>query len=247
MKAIYEPRGKAAEYSELACNLFTGCAHRCKYCYCPAIMHTTLDAWADTARPRKGILEAFEKDAVKFANDPREILFCFMCDPYQSEGAAWYTGEALKLCERYNLKAQVLTKNPERALKHLEIIKRNGWKIGSTIIFSHDATREEWEPGAPTIKSRCEAINAFHDAGVYTWISVEPVIIPEQALEVICKMRTHVNFWKVGRWNHDKRANEIDWEKFLVDAESALSGARFYIKHDLEKYRGLKQNGKTNA
>lgn len=30
----------------------------------------------------------------------------------------------------------------------------------------------------------------------------------------------------------------IDWKKFLENVESALAGKAFYIKKDLEKYRG---------
>jgi DNA repair photolyase len=35
MPIIYEPRGKAREYSDLAVNLNMGCSHACRY-YCPA-------------------------------------------------------------------------------------------------------------------------------------------------------------------------------------------------------------------
>ena len=35
MNAIYEPKGAAREYAELACNLYTGCNHGCLYCYAP--------------------------------------------------------------------------------------------------------------------------------------------------------------------------------------------------------------------
>lgn len=33
-KAIYNPSGKAGEYSQWACNYFTGCSNECEYCYC---------------------------------------------------------------------------------------------------------------------------------------------------------------------------------------------------------------------
>ena len=32
-KAIYNPKGKAAEYSKWACNFYTGCSNGCTYCY----------------------------------------------------------------------------------------------------------------------------------------------------------------------------------------------------------------------
>ncbi|MFZ5453843.1 MAG: hypothetical protein ACOZF2_18480 [Thermodesulfobacteriota bacterium] len=35
MAIIYEPRGKAREYSPLAANLYRGYAHACVYCFAP--------------------------------------------------------------------------------------------------------------------------------------------------------------------------------------------------------------------
>ena len=32
--AIYRPKGKALEYSRLACNFYVGCSNGCTYCYC---------------------------------------------------------------------------------------------------------------------------------------------------------------------------------------------------------------------
>jgi hypothetical protein len=33
-KAIYMPKGKAAEYAKYACNFYVGCSNDCDYCYC---------------------------------------------------------------------------------------------------------------------------------------------------------------------------------------------------------------------
>ena len=33
-KAIYNPSGKAGEYSYWACNFYVGCSNGCEYCYC---------------------------------------------------------------------------------------------------------------------------------------------------------------------------------------------------------------------
>jgi len=35
MAVIYEPKGMALEYAPLACNLYRGCQHGCRYCYAP--------------------------------------------------------------------------------------------------------------------------------------------------------------------------------------------------------------------
>ena len=110
MPIIYEPRGKAKEYSDLAVNLYTGCSHACRYCYCPAILRKTIDAWEFDPQPRKGILRDLECDAKKLRGDRREILLSFMSDPYHSDEAARLTREALLVLEQYDLRVQVLTK-----------------------------------------------------------------------------------------------------------------------------------------
>ena len=47
-----------------------------------------------------------------------------------------------------------------------------------------------------------------------------------------------VDTFKVGRWNHDARANAIDWRAFAQQAERLLQqlGARYTLKDDLRKY-----------
>lgn len=39
IQTIYEPSGKAREYSPLALNLYKGCDHGCNYCYVPDMKH----------------------------------------------------------------------------------------------------------------------------------------------------------------------------------------------------------------
>lgn len=77
MSIIYEPRGKAKEYSDLAVNLYTGCSHACRYCYCPGIVRKKLDEWSANPKPRLNILRLLENDAKKLKGDPREILLSF--------------------------------------------------------------------------------------------------------------------------------------------------------------------------
>lgn len=39
MKPIYKPKGAAAEYGDYAVNIYTGCPHRCYYCFAPQVLH----------------------------------------------------------------------------------------------------------------------------------------------------------------------------------------------------------------
>ena len=47
-----------------------------------------------------------------------------------------------------------------------------------------------------------------------------------------------VDFWKVGKLNHNKAVEQsVDWPKFRADATALLEhyGCKYYIKEDLRK------------
>ena len=242
MNVIYEPRGRAREYSELACNLYRGCTHGCIYCYAPSCMHTTEAKWHGESEPRPNVLQNLEKDAAKLKGDRRRVLFCFLCDPYQPiEREQRLTRQALTIMEKYKLLSQVLTKgNTQLIAEDLELIKKSHTHLGITLSFVDDQMRKIWEPKASSIQSRIDILKEAHKMGIYTWVSLEPVIDPAQALEVIYTVHKHVDFWKIGKLNHMKDYEEtIDWAKFLVNVENLLSKlkSRYYIKHDLRLFK----------
>ena len=120
MAVIYEPKGRALEYSALACNLYLGCTHGCKYCFAPSCMRKTPNQWHADANPRKDIIQSFEKEARKLADtgEKRPILFCFLSDPYQPEEKKYrLTHQTLSIVAKYGLKSKILTKG------HADIIE----------------------------------------------------------------------------------------------------------------------------
>ena len=233
MPVIYEPKGAAKEYTHLAINTYHGCSFACKYCYAPAICRRNMADWSKNPKPKANILARIEADAKKIAGDPREILLCYTSDPYQNAEAAKLTRETLLILEEYNLTATVLTKAGTMATQDFDILKRNNWKFGTTISLSCEQTRREWEPGAATIQSRKEAIIQASGMGIHTWVSMEPVIDPQQALNVIEHLIEDVDFWKIGKMNHRKL--NVDWGEFYDDAVALLDehGASYYIKKEL--------------
>ena len=241
MNVIYEPKGRAKEYSELACNLYRGCTHGCRYCYAPSCMRTTGEKWHAHAEPRPNVLENLEKDATKLRGDSRRVLFSFLSDPYQPlERIERLTRQALRIVTKYRLNSQVLTKGCGDLIQDdLGLMKDAYTQLGITLCFVDDALRQDWEPHASTVEERFAVLKAAHKAGIFTWVSLEPVIDPAQALEVIRMAHPYVDFWKVGKLNHlkeDERA--VNWRKFLSDVEFLLSklNAKYYIKNDLRTF-----------
>jgi len=118
------------------------------------------------------------------------------------------------------------------------LMRRADTHLGITLSFINDASRAEWEPQASTVQSRLAILRQAHELGIYTWVSMEPVIIPQEALEVIKAAHSYVDFWKVGKLNHNKRVERsVDWPRFRNDVTALLDSlsANYYIKEDLRK------------
>lgn len=242
MAFIYEPKGKAREYSELACNLHKGCSYKCVYCYCPSISRMDMETWSKKPILRKGILEGIDKE-LKKVDKTKELMFCFMSDPYQENEFSITTRHALELCEYHHMEnVNVLTKNGKLAERDFDILKRNNWKFGSTIIFKSEKLREIWEPGAPSIESRIKAVKKAHSIGIYTWVSMEPVVDVEESYKIFKELKQFVNKWKVGKLNHNKQHEKtIDWKLFYETSKQLLEGSDVYWKNDLLKEANILQ------
>ena len=246
MNVIYEPKGRAREYSPLACNLYLGCTHGCKYCYAPACMHRKPAEWHESARARgENVLKLFEKDCARLArtrkdDETRRVLFCFLSDPYQPlERDLHLTRQGISIAAKHGIKIDILTKGDESLIEQdLPLMLESQTHLGITLSFSKDATRREWEPMASTVQSRLRILRKAHDMGIYTWVSMEPVIVPQEALEVIRKAHSYVDFWKIGKLNHNKEVeSKVNWAKFRTDVIALLEQHKcdYYIKEDLRR------------
>ncbi len=236
MSVIYEPSGRAFEYSPLAVNLYTGCEHGCLYCFSPAVLRKKRSEFHSNVKPRADILKKLESDCIKLQGDPREVLLCFTCDAYSPTDND-ITREALLILEKYNMKAQILTKGGLSAVRDFDILARNDWAFGTSLSWINDKLRQKWEPNAATVKGRVSAIQTAKDRGIKTWVSVEPVIDTVNALLVMGALKPFVDLWKVGKINYHKEIEDkIDWRQFLKDVKAELAGCEYYIKKDLAKY-----------
>lgn len=231
---IYAPKGKAGEYADLACNLYNGCEHGCVYCYASLVLHVHRDEYHMKANPRPFILNKINKEAPKHKG--KEVFLCFTCDPYGPSDTST-TREAIKILHSHGVGVNILTKGGEVATRDFDLLSINPRlsRIGATLTFDNAEDSLKWEPKAALPDRRCSMLAQAKAQGIRTWVSLEPVIYPKQTLSLIKSTHTYVDFYKVGRWNYDKRANDIDWADFLrrVTALFEKHGSSFYIKKDL--------------
>ncbi len=233
MKAIYEPKGAALEYAPLACNLFTGCTHGCRYCYA-AGMAVRWGQAADRAgfhaevRSRPGLYRALWQEAARLASegDTRRILLCFTTDAFQAD--AGQSGLSLSLAAmgvlaEHGRPYDVLTKGCPTGATLAVMAKHPDARLGMSLVWYRDERRAEWEPGAASVESRLLTLRAARALGVQTFASVEPVIDPDEALAAIYTLiAAGVSDIRVGRLNHMPTPHPVDWTDFVRRALAIL-------------------------
>jgi len=239
LKVIYEPKGRAKEYSDLALNIYNGCSFGCKYCFAPLIMKRDRENFRTEIKERDSFIEKVESDCIKLRGTKSRVLLCFTCDPYNDlDLITETTSKVLELFKKYDISFQILTKGGSRAERDFAWYKP-GDAFAATLTFVDDAISKEWEPGAASPANRMKTLKIAHDAGIETWVSLEPVIDPAESLKIIELTHDYVDLYKVGKLNHnDELADTIDWKKFGEDAIELLEkyGNKYYIKDDLKKY-----------
>ena len=238
-KAIYQPKGKAREYSAWACNLYNGCPNACYYCYNNKGI-TKSKVGGTNVRLKKCLVD--EKTALSIFKEELDrykesiihdgyLHFNFVSDPCLPE-----TIELNWSCIDYALSksvpCQVLTKRADwlehpavqNALSHPKLL------IGFSLTGCDDL-----EPGASTNDERIKAMQVLHKAGIHTWASIEPIIDPEKSLDMIAKTIECCDHFKIGILSRQKNYTPDQIRNFKA-AVDVLNLKSVYWKESLLEY-----------
>jgi DNA repair photolyase len=177
-------------------NVYTGCEHRCQYCYA-----------AGYADRQAGCKQDFRRDFVKDLDDLEKfevpaapVHVSNSTDPLQSleleHRHSLFVLE--KLVERRHRFTTVtlLTKNPAVLMeqRYLDVLwrlnalaadhPRSAWFAGTlhsplrvecSLAFFNDESRQLFDPAAPSVSSRLQAIRVLREHNVPTYVRVDPL------------------------------------------------------------------------
>ncbi len=230
MKAIYEPKGRAREYAELALNLHLGCPHQCGYCYVSKLRGTQ----APTITVRPGILEQVRKDAAEMARagDQREVVLSFLSDPYPYRHPCPHTREALEILLGHGLRVAILSKGGMYSMADLDLLKahKSQVRVGASLTCWSEELRQRWEPGAAPVVERIEALDIAKCWGIATFASCEPILDCQQTALAIGVSAGSVDEYRIG-WINYSQVKPNPQELPAVIAEAKLYG-RVALKRD---------------
>jgi DNA repair photolyase len=239
---IYTPGGKAREYSPLAINIYKGCDHGCEYCYVTPMMTRFNDKYVhENVAERENYINALQKEATK-KQKCEQVLLSFTTDPYNKlDDELELTRKTLDILQRNKIPTAILTKGGYRALRDMDIIEKFGKniKVGASLTFYDEMKSAKIEPHAALPMERLDMLRQFHNNGIKTWASLEPVIDPAETMELISATAGFIDEYRVGKINHmEKNYPEINWHLFLKNVVKVLriSRRKFYVKEDLRKF-----------
>lgn len=226
MKPIYVPKGKAKEYGDLALNIYTGCPHRCYYCFAPNVLHRDREKFHSCVEPRPNIVEETRKQIEREGITDKIIHLCFTCDPYPTGYDTTVTREIIKVIKESGNHVQILTKGS--GARDFDLLDDNDW-YGVTITGALTSQKVV----SATESERMFDLLRAKSRGIKTWVSFEPVLNAEAVLECISATYAWFDKAKIGKLNY--YPSDIDWKKFGEEAESLCKtlGLDYYIKDSL--------------
>lgn len=259
-KAIYNPSGKANEYSYWACNFYKGCSNGCTYCYLKkgVLAHAMGGDKPELKacfKDEEHALQVFEKELLQNIDELRKhgLFFTFTSDPMLPETLE-LTWSAMCKCLSFDIPVKILTKNADanydswinRFIQPNQswIVKDFQEKEKSLIAIGFTLTgHDELEPGASTNAERIAAMKVLHEAGFKTFASIEPIIYLYDSYDMIRQTLGFCDLYKIGLLSCGKY--DIDTLKLFVEtipAKAAVYNAKIYFKDSLLKYAKINRD-----
>ena len=208
-------------------------------CYVPDVLKMSREEFDNGAVPRPDFMKHLINDARKYQlmGSTEQVMLSFTTDPFNPFDPS-LTRPTLQAIKDHGMAICTLTKGGSRALPYLDMFRPDRDAFASTLTSLDDKFSKLWERGAALPQDRMDTLKKFHDAGIFTWVSCEPVLDVEATLKIIEFTHPFVDFYKIGRVNYIGLTKETDWETFthrVIDLVQRLQ-IKHYIKRDLQPY-----------
>jgi DNA repair photolyase len=228
------------EYGDYTINHVLGCAHGCKYpCYAFLMKKrfgqvASYEEWLEPYLV-SNTLEILDREIPRLKDKITSVQLCFTTDPfmYGYDEIEKISLAAIKKLNDANIKCTVLTKGLLPTV--LDNYSKDN-EYGITLNSMDENYRARIEPGAASYKDRLAALNALHDKGCKTWVSVEPYPTPnliKQDLGAILEAIAFTDKIIFGRTNYSKEVSAFAEHRAFYN-EQAERVIAFCTERDIQ-------------
>jgi DNA repair photolyase len=159
------------------CNPYLGCSYGCTYCYAMFLPQNRRprEDWGKWFQAKSNALELAHKQAAKVAG--QAIYLSSVTDPYlPAERSLSLTRGILEELVRFQPHLLVQTRGP-LVVRDLDVLRRFHFvRVNMSIPTDSEAIRKAFEPKAPPLERRWQALAEVKAAGVPTGICVTPML-----------------------------------------------------------------------
>jgi len=208
------------EYADFGLNHIEGCVHGCRYpCYAMILKRRCgqIKDYKDWCNPKTvaNALELLEEEIPKYKDEIKSVYLCFSTDPFMYR-LEEVNKLSLRIIERLNkdgIKSVTISKgiHPERLLDKERYGKNN--EYGITVVSLSKNFQRRYEPFSAPIRKRIKTLKNLHDAGLKTWVSMEPYPTPNIFRQNIYEILEAVSFVDkivFGKWNYNGITTNYD-------------------------------------
>jgi len=203
-----------------ALNPYTGCAHNCSYCYARFMKRFTghSEPWGQFVDVKVNAPDLLRREITRKKRD--RVWISGVCDPYQPLEARYtITRQCLQILADHEWPVSVQTRSP-LVTRDIDILQQgHEFEVGLSITTADDSTRRLFEPIAPSIERRVQALEALHLAGIRTFVMIAPLLPGAERLPeilsgkadyvIIDRMNYHYADWVYRKNNlQDKMTDE---------------------------------------
>lgn len=232
------------EYGDYTMNHVQGCAHGCRYpCYAFLLKRrfgqiSDYEQWLEPCLV-SNTLELLDKEIPRLRSKIKSVQLCFTTDPFMNgyPEVSEMSIAAIRKLNSAGIPCTTLTKGI-LPLELSQLSKVN--EHGITLISLDETYRAKMEPGAASYADRLTALEALHNAGCKTWVSMEPYPTPnliKQDLQDVLSAVSFVDKIIFGRTNYSKEANAYKRHRAFYNEHAAQvvafceqRGIRYHIK-----------------
>ncbi len=162
---------------EWTCNPYLGCTFGCAYCYAAFLPQNRRppEVWGRWITAKKNAAGLAQKQAPKIAGQP--VYMSSVTDPYQPiERGLMLTRGILEAIRPHQPRLTIQTRGP-LVSRDIDVLKDfRSLRVNMSIPTDSDRVRQQFEPKAPPLEKRWEALRQVKDAGIPVGVCVTPTL-----------------------------------------------------------------------
>jgi DNA repair photolyase len=239
-------------------NPYTGCVHRCTFCYVRAFElradRPADDRYGRSIRVKTNVAEVLARELARRSWRGDQVVVGAATDPYQpAEGRYRLTRACLEVLGRAANPFSIITRGP-LIVRDADVLARAARRADVSVTFSVPTLDPDvWrttEPGTAPPHQRLRALTTLAEAGIKASVGMAPILPglsdrPEQLAEVVRAAReagaagiwANVLHLRPGTREHFLGALARDWPELLPRYEELYASNAYLGRGQVEPVR----------